>query len=67
MAKAGHAGNNSQASSWVARVIHLAFLAPDIAQAIVDGRQPPDLTAERLMRLVPLPTTWQAQREHLGL
>ena len=53
-------------SSWVARVIHLAFLAPDIAQAIVDGRQPPDLTTKRLMRLVPLPMAWQAQREHLG-
>ena len=53
-------------SSWVARMIHLAFLAPDIAQAIVDGRQPPGLTAERLMRLVPLPMAWQAQREHLG-
>ena len=53
-------------SSWVARVIHLAFLAPDIAQAIVDGRQPADLTAERLMRLVPLPTAWAAQREYLG-
>jgi hypothetical protein len=52
--------------SWVARVIHLAFLAPDIAQAIVDGRQPPDLTAERLMRIVPLPIAWEAQREHLG-
>jgi len=53
-------------SSWVARVIHLAFLAPDIAQAIVDGRQPPELTAERLMRSLPLPMAWQAQREQLG-
>ena len=52
--------------SWVARVIHLAFVAPDIAQAIIDGRQPPELTAERLMRLVPLPMDWQAQRERLG-
>ena len=53
-------------SSWVARVIHLAFLAPDIARAIVDGRQPPELTAERLMRLVPLPMDWSAQGKHLG-
>ena len=53
-------------SSWIARVIHLAFLAPDITQAIVDGRQPPELTAERLMRLVPVPMAWDAQRAHLG-
>lgn len=51
---------------WVARVVHLAFLAPDIAQAIVEGRQPPELTAERLMRIVPLPSDWEAQRKHLG-
>ena len=53
-------------SSWVARVIHLAFLAPDIAQAIIDGRQPLELTADRLMRSLPLPMNWQAQREQLG-
>lgn len=34
----------------VAHLVDLAFLAPDIVQAIVDGRQPATLTADRLIR-----------------
>jgi len=34
----------------IAHLVDLAFLAPDIVQAIVDGRQPPTLTADRLIR-----------------
>lgn len=42
-------------AGYVMRVIHLAFLAPDIVQAIVRGEQPVELTADRLIRLGPLP------------
>jgi hypothetical protein len=53
-------------SSYIARVLHLAFLAPDIAEAVLDGRQPPELTADRLIRMLPLPLTWAEQRIALG-
>ena len=50
----------------VCRILPLAFLAPDIVEAIVEGRQPMDLTATRLKRLRPLPTLWNEQRRLLG-
>jgi site-specific DNA recombinase len=36
-------------SSYVTRLLRLAFLAPDIVTAILNGRHPPQLTANRLM------------------
>jgi site-specific DNA recombinase len=50
---------------YVARVLQCAYLAPDIVEAILDGRQPPDLTFEKLTK--PLPLSWVEQREQLGL
>lgn len=50
----------------VSRVVPLAFLAPDITEAILDGRQPPELTAARLKRMRDLPLDWQQQRRYLG-
>jgi len=44
----------------------LAFLAPDIVEAILDGTQPVDLTAETLSRLPDLPVSWADQRALLG-
>tara|TARA_R110002110_G_scaffold85816_4_gene223932 strand:- start:276127 stop:277149 length:1023 start_codon:yes stop_codon:yes gene_type:complete len=52
--------------SHVTRVIRLAFLAPDIVQAILDGNAPPDLTAERLLKRTDLPLDWIDQRQLLG-
>ena len=54
-------------SSYVTRVIYLAFLAPNIVQAIVRGEQPVDLTADRLIRMGPLPVAWEDQRVLLGM
>ncbi len=54
-------------NDYVSRVINLAFLAPDIVQRIHRGEQPPDLNAERLMRIVPLPLAWAEQRKMLGM
>jgi len=51
----------------VMRLLRLAFLAPDITKAILAGRQPPDLNAERLVRRSRLPLTWDDQRRLLGL
>ena len=52
--------------SCATRVLRLAYLAPDIVTAIVDGRQPPGLTANTLMRNTRLPFRWEAQRKRLG-
>jgi hypothetical protein len=50
----------------ISRVLPLAFLAPDIVEAIVQGRQPASLVATHLRRLKPLPTSWDEQRRVLG-
>lgn len=52
-------------SSYVTRLLRLAFLAPDIVTAILTGRHPPQLTANRLMDDTRLPLDWSAQREIL--
>ena len=50
----------------VSRMMSFAFLAPDIVEAILDGRQPVELTAERLKRAGSLPLPWPGQRRLLG-
>src|SRR6516162_8370343 len=40
--------------------------APDITQAILDGRQPSHLTADKLLAHSRLPLAWQDQRTLLG-
>jgi hypothetical protein len=52
--------------SYFTRLIRLSYLAPDITQAILDGRQPRDLTADKLLAHSRLPLTWDAQRRVLG-
>ena len=54
-------------SSYVTRVIYLAFLAPDIVQRIARGDHPLELNAAHLMRMVPLPPAWPEQRVRLGM
>jgi hypothetical protein len=46
--------------SYVCRVLRLTLLAPDIVEAIVDGRQLPEMTLATLMRR--LPSVWKEQR-----
>ena len=52
--------------SYFTRLLRLSYLAPDITQAILDGRQPPDLTADKLLAHSRLPLAWQDQRTLLG-
>ncbi|MBX3516750.1 MAG: hypothetical protein KF815_07375 [Rhodospirillales bacterium] len=47
-------------ASYVSRVLRLTLLAPDIVEAILDGRQPPTMTLAVLMR--PFPVAWGEQR-----
>ena len=51
----------------VSRSLQLAFLAPDLVEAILDGTQPVALTAERLKRAGELPLLWDEQRAMLGV
>ena len=51
----------------VSRSLPLAFLAPDLVEAILDGTQPVALTAERLKRAGELPLLWDEQRTMLGV
>jgi len=50
----------------VARTLRLAFLAPDITTAILNGREPKGLTSQTLLRLPKLPREWSEQRDMLG-
>lgn len=52
--------------SELTRYARLRFLAPDIVSAILEGRQPIELTARKLMRTSNLPISWTEQREVLG-
>jgi site-specific DNA recombinase len=52
---------------YVSRLLRLSSLAPDIITAIVNGKNPPQLTAKKLMRLaLEIPVHWTAQRKLLG-
>jgi hypothetical protein len=52
---------------YVSRLLRLSSLAPDILTAIVNGKNPPQLTAKKLMRLaLEIPVDWTAQRKLLG-
>src|SRR5690349_14718512 len=52
--------------SYFTRLVRLSYLAPDITQAVLDGRQPRDLTAEKLLEHSRLPLAWHDQRTVLG-
>ena len=47
-------------SSYVSRVLRLTLLAPDLVEAILDGRQPEAFTLPALME--PFPLGWEEQR-----
>ncbi|HYA35022.1 MAG TPA: hypothetical protein VEF03_05350, partial [Candidatus Binataceae bacterium] len=51
---------------YVRRLIRLALLAPEIVEAIIDGRQPVSLTADYLSWHPQLPADWSDQKRVLG-
>ena len=53
-------------SGYISRVFALAWLAPDISTAILEGRQPLHLSAKVLRALPELPLDWAEQRKILG-
>ncbi len=48
------------------RLLRLSFLAPDIVEAIVDGRQPAHLTVAHLNGVTNIPLNWGEQRIAFG-
>ena len=53
------------ASPYQRTILRLAFLAPDIQRAILEGRQPPGLNLEAL-KGTNIPLSWSRQRALLG-
>jgi site-specific DNA recombinase len=51
---------------YVSRLLPLAFLAPDIIEAILQGRHPANLSAARLTNRLDLPLDWAHQRALIG-
>lgn len=52
------------ATSYMTRVLRLTLLAPDMIEAILDGKQEPRLTLERVLK--PFPVEWLDQKDQLG-
>jgi hypothetical protein len=48
-------------------IARLAYLAPDITAAILDGRQPPAMSSRTLLMTSDLPFDWSEQRALLGM
>jgi len=51
---------------FVGKIIRLAFLAPEIVEAIAEGRQPPELSTELLTKRIGLPLDWRDQKRLLS-
>lgn len=67
----GRDTSQSNSLNWhrtcVRRLLRLAFLAPEIVEAIAAGRQPPELTAEALAERIELPLLWTEQAQAVGI
>ncbi|MCU4654499.1 hypothetical protein N8I71_16790 [Roseibacterium sp. SDUM158016] len=52
------------APSYMTRVLRLTLLAPDIVEAILDGKQGPEVTLARVLE--PFPAEWAEQPNHFA-
>jgi DNA invertase Pin-like site-specific DNA recombinase len=50
----------------LAKLIKLSWISPEVATAIFEGRQPSELTAQKLLN-VETPITWQVQEATFGI
>lgn len=48
------------------QLLRIAWLAPDILAAIMEGRQPPQVTGRKLLRASNILLDWAGQRRVLG-
>ena len=49
---------------YISRILPLAFLAPDVIEAILDGKQDPNLSLEKCVN--ELPSEWALQQAALA-
>ena len=63
----GIAAREQVTKSYVTRIVRLAFLAPDILGAVLDGTAPAHLTADRLTLGDIIPADWKDQRRAFGI
>ncbi len=54
------------ATRYVERLSRLAFIAPSLVEAIMQGRQPAELSTETLLNRIDLPLRWSMQSAALG-
>lgn len=52
------------APSYMTRVLRLTLLAPDIVEAVLDGRQGPEVTLTQVLE--PFPLDWSGQHDAVG-
>jgi site-specific DNA recombinase len=52
---------------FVGKLVRLAFLAPEIVEAIAEGRQPPEVSTELLTKRIRLPLDWRDQKRLLNI
>ncbi len=60
------ASRSGVSNSYVKKLMPLAFLAPDIIEAITAGKQPAHLTTQMLIRQISIPLYWEEQKRVLG-
>jgi len=53
------------APSYMTRVLRLMLLAPDIVEAILDGKQGPEVTLRKVLE--PFPLEWSRQEAHFSI
>jgi len=51
--------------SYLCRILRLTLLAPEVAEAILDGHQPVSVQLDQFLR--PFPVEWERQRREFGL
>jgi hypothetical protein len=49
-------------ATYVGKLLPLAYLAPDLTEVILNGRQPPLLMVKHI-RTIDIPLEWNAQRQ----
>jgi ParB-like chromosome segregation protein Spo0J len=52
---------------FVGKTIRLAFLAPEIVEAVAEGKQPAELSTELLTKRIRLPLAWNDQKRLLNI
>ena len=60
------ARNHGMHPDYFAVLLKLGFLSPAIIRDILDGRQPPTLTRQKLARIRNLPVSWVQQHDLIG-